>query len=370
MTAPEHILMTADTVGGVWTYAIALSQDLVARGIEVSLATMGAPLSREQRRQASQAGVEVYESAYKLEWMEQPWQDVQAAGEWLLNLQATLQPDLVHLNNYAHGNLPWHVPSVIVGHSCVYSWWNAVHAYEPAAEWSEYRRRVRNGLQAASMVVGVSRSMLRELQHWYGIASGAVIYNGHRSGAYGPAAKEPVVLSSGRLWDAAKNMTTLDAAAPMMRWPVYVAGEAQHPDGGKPALQHLCPLGRLSSEELRRCFSRAAIYASPAFYEPFGLAILEAALSGCALVLGDIPSLREIWGEAAVYVPPSDPEALALSVNALIANQQFREEMGRRARGRALGFTTDRMTQAYLNVYTQARARHSSSREVGSSCVS
>ncbi len=31
----------------------------------------------------------------------------------------------------------------------------------------------------------------------------------------------------------------------------------------------------------------------PARYEPFGLSVLEAALSGCALVLGDIPSLRE-----------------------------------------------------------------------------
>jgi glycosyltransferase involved in cell wall biosynthesis len=362
--------MTADTVGGVWTYAMQLSQDLVARGAQVSLATMGAPLSAEQHRQSQDAGVRVYESTFKLEWMVDPWRDVDAAGEWLVYLQARLQPDLVHLNGYAHGNLEWNVPTVIVGHSCVYSWWNAVHAAEPPAEWFEYRRRIRHGLQSASMVVGVSRAMLRELQRWYGVASGAVIYNGLRCGASQPAPKEPFVLSCGRLWDAAKNMSILDAAASMTQWPVYVAGEAQHPDGGKNSLQHDCALGQFSSEELHSWYARAGIYAAPALYEPFGLSILEAALSGCALVLGDIPSLREIWGEAAIYVPPSDPEALAVCVNALIARKEQRGEMGRRARARALGFTTERMTQSYLNVYQQARARFGAAREVDSSCVS
>ena len=54
---------------------------------------------------------------------------------------------------------------------------------------------------------------------------------------------------------------------------------------------------------------RAAIYALPARYEPFGLSILEAALSGCALVIGDIPSLREIWADAALFVPSDGHDA-------------------------------------------------------------
>lgn len=371
MTFPQHILMTADTVGGVWTYAMELGRALVARGVRISLATMGAPLSPEQRRQSCEAGIAVYESSYKLEWMEQPWRDVDAAGEWLLRLEAQLRPDLIHLNNYAHGNLAWHAPVVTVGHSCVYSWWNAVHSSEPpAAEWAEYRRRVREGLQASNMAVGVSRTTLRELQQWYGLSSGAVVYNGHRVRSYEPAQKEAFVLSTGRVWDAAKNMSALDAAAKMTRWPVYVAGEAQHPEGGRRALQHIVSLGRLSSDDLRPWFARAGIYALPAIYEPFGLSVLEAALSGCALVLGDIPSLREIWGDAALYVRPSDDEALALCINMLTVRPAVRDEFGRKARVRALRFTTDRMANEYLAVYTQARRRYRSAQEVGSSCVS
>jgi glycogen synthase len=56
-------------------------------------------------------------------------------------------------------------------------------------------------------------------------------------------------------------------------------------------------------------YARASIYALPARYEPFGLSALEAALSGCALILGDIPSLREVWLEAAPYVSPDDESA-------------------------------------------------------------
>src|SRR3954470_11972643 len=51
---PNRVLMTTDTVGGVWTYAIDLVRALGQRGVEVALASMGAPTSDEQRRQAQQ----------------------------------------------------------------------------------------------------------------------------------------------------------------------------------------------------------------------------------------------------------------------------------------------------------------------------
>ena len=54
---------------------------------------------------------------------------------------------------------------------------------------------------------------------------------------------------------------------------------------------------------------RATIFALPARYEPFGLSALEAGLAGCALVLGDIP-MREVWHDAAMFVPPEQPAAL------------------------------------------------------------
>ena len=73
----------------------------------------------------------------------------------------------------------------------------------------------------------------------------------------------------------------------------------------------------------------SAIYALPARYEPFGLSALEAGLCGCALVLGDIPSLREVWGDAAVFVDPHDAQALAKALNCLIDHPEQRFEFGR-----------------------------------------
>src|SRR5690606_11111160 len=117
----RHVLMTADTVGGVWQYAMEMSRSLSERGIGVTLATMGVPPSAEQRAQAAQiGGLDLVESRFKLEWMEQPWNDVDAAGEWLLQIASDRKPDLVHLNGYAHGALEWNAPIVVVAHSCVY----------------------------------------------------------------------------------------------------------------------------------------------------------------------------------------------------------------------------------------------------------
>jgi glycogen synthase len=87
--------MTADTVGGVWTYAMELSRALEPHGVEILLATMGPPPSFPQRLEASfLPNVDLAESAYKLEWMEEPWSEVLAAGEWLPELERRFEPDL------------------------------------------------------------------------------------------------------------------------------------------------------------------------------------------------------------------------------------------------------------------------------------
>jgi glycosyltransferase involved in cell wall biosynthesis len=97
--------------------------------------------------------------------------------------------------------------------------------------------------------------------------------------------------------------------------------------------------------------SRAAIYALPARYEPFGLSVLEAALRGCALALGDIDSLRENWDGAAAFVDPADPDALAAAINGLIADPARRIRQANLARERSLALTPGRMGEAYYSLY-------------------
>lgn len=356
---PRLVLMTADAVGGVWSYAVDLAAALGARDVRVVLATMGARLSDGQRAQVEALGATVVleESAYRLEWMDDPWRDVESAGRWLLALEREYSPDIVHLNQFAFGALPFRAPTLLVAHSCVLSWWRAVHGEPAPASWQRYRDIVARGLRGATLVGAPTRAMLGTLRESYGyMEPGVVLRNGRDSRGLTPGVKCPVIVSAGRLWDAAKNLAALDAVAPTLPWPVRVAGSVEHPDGGRCAATGVRLLGQLPWRELAGELASASIFALPARYEPFGLAALEAALAGCALVLGDIPSLREVWGSTATYVPPDDHEAIGGALRALITDGPRRRRMAAAARDRALTFTPDGMAAACLAAYARVRA--------------
>src|SRR5947199_548681 len=136
--------------------------------------------------------------------------------------------------------------------------------------------------------------------------------------------------------------------APRLSWPVYLAGEERDPDGRGTRHSQVNYLGHLRQQELQIWLGRAAIYAAPARYEPFGLSVLEAALAGCALVLGDIPSLRENWDDAAIYVPPTDSSALREALLGLIRFPDTRANFARRAHARALTSTPQLMATSYV----------------------
>ncbi len=357
MPGPLRVLMTADTMGGVWQYCLDLSNALAQRGVRIALAVMGAPPNREQRHAAERIPyLELFESSFKLEWMEDPWDDVARAGDWLLGLERKLQPDLIHLNGYAHGAFAWNAPVVMAGHSCVLSWWRAVRGEDAPPKYDAYKEAVTRGLRSADIVIAPSRAMLQALEEHYGrLGNSRVIPNG-RSHPPADGPKQDFVLSVGRLWDAAKNIELLDRAAAHLPWTVYVAGEAEHPEGGAARFPNLRQLGRLPDNELSDWYSRASIFALPARYEPFGLSPLEAASAGCALVLGDIPSLREIWGDAAQFVAADDAEALENLLRELIDEPPVRLQWAARAQARAAQFTTANMARSYIEAYQEVLA--------------
>jgi glycogen(starch) synthase len=377
--ALPHVLITADTVGGVWSHVLELAGGLGDVGIRVAIAAMGTPVTEAQRAQVEQLpSVSLHAKTYRLEWMAEPWKDVRQAGQWLLRLEAQLRPRLVHLNQFAFGALPFTAPTLLVAHSCVLSWWRAVHGEAAPASWNRYRRAVTRGLEGATLVGAPTEAMLASLATNYGFAAtGVVLPNARSESDYAPNLKEPVILSAGRLWDAAKNLAALEAVAPSLPWPVRVAGSTSQPTGGVRATRGVIALGDLSPAALAAEMGRASIYALPARYEPFGQTALEAALSGCALVLGDVPSLREVWGPAALLVPPDDHAALQSALMQLIDDEPLRRRMAARAMARALRFTPERMVDAYLAAYSglvapalAAAARPSAGRIAEPACAS
>jgi glycogen(starch) synthase len=351
---PLKILMTADAVGGVWRYSVDLIEGLVSRGSEVLLATMGPRPSEEQKRHlAPIPNVTLVQSDYALEWMPKPWANVDRAGRWLLDLAQDFAPHLIHLNGYAHAALPWRRPVVVVAHSCVFSWWRAVHGAAPGPEWDEYKRRVLQGLLAATVVITPSAAMARATATEYALPPEKIriIHNFSNTGTPQPAQKEPFFLAAGRLWDQAKNIALLEHIAPRLHWNMRVSGSECGPEASTANINAVCFLGMLPYAELLEQMARAAVFVHPALYEPFGLSVLEAARRGCCLVLADVPSLRELWNGAAVFLDPRDPDQWLAELNSLTTDLQRRNALAAQAQSHAAKYSALVAVRDYQQVY-------------------
>jgi glycosyltransferase involved in cell wall biosynthesis len=368
----ERILMTTDAVGGIFTYALSLANELARAGVDVHLATMGPAPSDEQRAHARAIPrLVLHESTFALEWMDEPWEDVARAGDWLRWLAHDVAPDVVQLNGYGHGALSFGAPTVVVAHSCVLSWWHAVYREHAPSRYERYERAVRLGLERATIVVAVSGAMRASLVRHYGpfpshrpifvVHNGLPHDNEDDPGRLASQDREPFVLACGRTWDIAKNIGALVRLAPRLPWPLRIAGSSgpEHLTTGDDRT-HAEWLGWASPSDLRAAMGRAAIFAHPALYEPFGLAPLEAARAGAALVLGDIESLREIWDDAALFVDPRDDEAILRAIKLLAEDPALRARLADKARARARHpYSARRMAAEMLSVYRLAKSsRH------------
>ncbi|HEU0054054.1 MAG TPA: glycosyltransferase family 4 protein, partial [Longimicrobium sp.] len=203
------ILVTTDTVGGVWDHTVTLARQLDALGHEVLMAVIGQP--RDERLARVPAGVRVVSRPYRLEWMADAEDDVRAAGEWLRDLAALWDADVAHLNQMAYAAAGFDAPVLTAVHSDVLSWWTHVQGCEaPAAEWAGYARMVRDGLRASDAVVTPTRYQAGLLWTHYGARPTRVIHNGVELPPEESApAREDVVLSVGRLWDRGKGADVL-----------------------------------------------------------------------------------------------------------------------------------------------------------------
>ena len=341
--------MTTDNIGGVWTYSLELARGLKQNGAEVTIAVTGNPLTDDQRQELN--GFRYYDVEAKQEWMENPWENVLKTGEWLLNIKEEVNPDLVHLNSYTIAALDWKVPVVVVLHSCVLTWWEAVKEEKAPAEWNKYREMVSRGIHSADWIVAPSIAMLNAAEKHYGtFENKKVIYNGRSPELFLKSKKELFVFSMGRIWDEAKNINLVSKAAAGIETNIFVAGNYNNDVFNLKS--NIFLLGQLNRSQVTDWLSDASVYLLPAKYEPFGYTFLEAAFSGCALVGGDIPSLREIWGDAMIYADTNDPDQLAKTVNNLINDKELLQYMQKKAYNHAIErYTAQNMTKNYLSFY-------------------
>lgn len=364
-----HVLLTGDTLSGSWVYTRELVTGLVTRGVRVTLVSFGdIPLPPQTSWMDHLHGLDYHPTAFRLEWMQEAEADRAEASAFLMSLAQELHPDVLHLHQFSYGNLPVAIPRVVMAYGDLLTWRDAVPEGHPPLHTAErhararYRETVLQGIACASAVVAPSSWMLNSVSATYTRPRRAeVIYPGRNPIFFNPyVSKDDCVLAIGRLVDASRQLSLLTQHAHPL--PVCIVGSEQTVAAPLTPIRadvkvatdetSVAIRGPQTEAQLRALYSRAAIYAATARYEPLGLPVLEAAFSRCAIVANDIPSYREVWGDAALYFRTNDASSLAASIRLLNDDRTMRRAYAELAYARARErFTTKRMIDEYLHLY-------------------
>jgi glycogen synthase len=364
-----RLLITTDTVGGVWTFTQELAAGLLEREDNVLLVSFGRMPSDAQQKQCDGL-IRKFGKCFRhvasgvpLEWMDENERAFELGAEILEREAAAFAPDIIHSNQFCYGAVDVPVPRIVTAHSDVLSWAKACRKQQlPETKWlRDYVAQVQAGLSAADAVVAPTRWMMAAAAESFALPEcQAVIPNGR---AIAARIEDPHFLraiTAGRLWDEAKGVATLEQVKSPM--PIVIAGESD-PDatGRAQAVGAARMLGQLSESEMLELLRESAVYLCLSVYEPFGLAALEAACCGCAVVARDIASLHEVWADGALFF--QDAASLSELLGRLSVDAPFLKLARRKSFDRAQYFSRDRMVEKYRQLFQKvqvqsARAEH------------
>ncbi len=351
---PLRLLLSSDTVGGVFTYALDMARGLAAFGVETTLALLGPAASAAQRASAARIpGLKLAPTDLPLDWLAEDRLQIEHAPRVIAALADRCGAHVVHLNTPWLACADYGRPVVVGLHSCVATWWRAVKQGPMPEDFLWRTELTAQGLRRAHICVCPTAAFAAEARAVYGAAPRAV-HNGRPSPAPAEASGRSgaFAFAAGRFWDEGKGLATLVDAAPSVDVPVVVAGPLTGPKGAQARARGVViAIGAVDEDAIRQRLSERPIFVSTALYEPFGLSVLEAAQAGCPLVLSDIPTFRELWSGAALFVPPRDATAVARALSTLAADAAGRERLAAAARKRAGRYTVDAMAREMMGVY-------------------
>ncbi len=221
--------------------------------------------------------------------------------------------------------------------------------------------------QALARVLSVDRERLTAIP--LGVATPATHAQSATSGMRAPSAANWVrndsarrVKSLGRFvlfvgeTDRRKGIDTLVTALAQVDAPrpsLVIAGRPSDPivpvDGVT-----IHALGHVDNETLAELYRQCAVFAFPSRYEGFGLPVLEAMSYGAPVVASSATSIPEAGGDAAVYVPPDEPDALAAALTKVLRDETHAAELRARGLARARTMTWERTAEATLRVFESA----------------
>ena len=357
MSSGRRILIATDAVGGVWTYSVELARALADLNVQTVLAVMGPSPTPDQRHRAD--GSRLIDTGLPLDWLAARPDELRRAGCALAELATAERVDAVQLCSAALlADVEFDQPVIAVQHSCVATWWSNVRGGPLPGDFRWRRDCVEAGLNRAGAVVAPTASFAAQTIRAYRLGRPVLaVHNGRMPIPLRKRSRSDFVFTVGRLWDDGKNVRTLDEAAARIGAPFEGIGPLKGPNGTAVAFDHLRTPGSLPPEAIAERLSARPIFASSALYEPFGLSALEAAQAGCALVLSDIPTFRELWSGAALFVPARDAGGFADAISELLEDPDKRERLGRAAQLKALQYTPSAMARRMLGIYEQLRSQ-------------
>jgi glycosyltransferase involved in cell wall biosynthesis len=189
----------------------------------------------------------------------------------------------------------------------------------------------------------------------------AVIYHGRNPVCFNPyGKKDGSVLAIGRLCDPGKQLCLLTQHQHPL--PISIVGSDSTLRVPKLSIRADVKVaidetavslkGQQTEAQMRALYSKSTIFAATSSYEPSGLTAVDAALSRCAIVANDIPSFREVWGDAALYFRRNDASSLAGVIQRLNDDRELCRNYAHRAFQRAHEcFTATRMIDEYIDLY-------------------
>ena len=258
-------------------------------------------------------------------------------------------------------------PSVVTVHDLTFKLF-------PRAHTRPYRLLygllISNGIRNATALITSSEAERTNIVRHYTEAEGriAVVHLGARS--EDPAAfnqdevqnnrpTEPYILWVGSLISRKNPQGAIDAAVLVnqrMRLPLIVVGSG-HPGMQKTEIKIPVNDGAIlfanrvnSSEDVAALYRNAVCLLFPTFYEGFGLPAIEAMAHGCPVITSDIPVMREVCGDAALYCNPNEPGDIADKVRMLAESSEMRAQLSRRGFGRAAQFSWERCARETFEV--------------------
>lgn len=357
-----RLLITTDTVGGVWRFAQELVDGLLEVGDSVALVSFGRLPSLAQLAECEQLfgrwGNRFWYRASdaSLEWMQDNGCCFEEGALLVENVADEFGAELLHVNQFCYSAAKLDLPKIVTAHSDVLSWARACRNGVLAdSVWlRRYRALVQQGLNGADAVTAPTKWMLLALGKEFHLPQKQVaIANGRSIPRYDEGPRVLRCVTAGRLWDEAKDITILGKVRSPM--PLVMAGETECDGVQTVTLSGVELRGALGDQDLLNLFAASTVYACTSRYEPFGLAPLEAALCGCAVVARDIDSLREVWQDGALYF--GDAEELSALLTRLAKQPEFLLEAQRRAGEQARRYTRQCMVENYRSLYASMLKR-------------